>query len=352
MGFTFVDDVTRALIGSAPAGATLAGYTTGSGGIAWGAADWAAHPTAIRIDQDWQATDTTADVLDVEGGAATPPECGPWAIKARANFAANKRPGQRLPAIYCSLSQVNTIVTAMRAGGVTGGVGLWIADWMNSAALAEGMIGTTYGGFKVIGVQYRNAGNYDMDVFDTGWFANRSGQLTVFPLKQGMSDIAATGLIHTLQANLNRWATKLGVPASALLVVDGAYGPLTTGAVTLAQLFFGQRGVPAGVCDQAMFTMLAGAVPVGPLPPAAPTGLKAVTASSGSHATLKWNGVAAAKSYEYQLEWYKPKFGWVLLLTKTVSTVSDTQLLSAGTKFRYRVSSGTWSGWAEFTTAA
>lgn len=350
-GFTLVDDATRVFIGSAPAGADLAGYTTGSAGIAWGAADWLAHPTALRIDQDAGATDGTADVLDVQPGAATPADCPGWAKRARASYAAAARPGQRMPATYQSLSQVNLVTAALRAGGVTGGVGLWIADWTNNQAQAEAMIGTTYGGFPVIGVQLRNAGTYDADVFDTTWWATRSASHPAFPLGQGMTDgpAATSGLIHTLQRNVNRWAVKLGVPAQ--LLVDGDYGPLTAAAVTLAQLSFGERGVPAGVCDQAMFTKLAAAVPAGPLPPPAPAGLKATTTSTGAHAVLAWAPVPDVKLYEYQLEWYKPKFGWVLIVTKTVSTNTDTQAVIPATKFRYRVSSGTWSGWATFSTS-
>ena len=62
-------DLIGANIGHAPAGAQLAGYSTGSGGIPWTAAQWAAHPGTVRIDQDAAASDPTADVLDVEGGA-------------------------------------------------------------------------------------------------------------------------------------------------------------------------------------------------------------------------------------------------------------------------------------------
>lgn len=346
-GFTLVDDETRAFIGSAPAGADLAGYTTGSAGINWLSADWTAHPTAVRIDQDAGATDGTADVLDVQPGAATPADSPGWAMRARASYAAATRPGQRMPATYQSLSQVNLVTAALRAGGITGGVGLWIADWMNSQATAQAMIGTTYGGFPVIGVQYRNAGTYDMDVFDTTWWATRSASHPAFPLKQGMDDGpgATSGLIHDLQRNINRWAPKLGY--SVAIGVDGIFGPVTALAVTTAEKLFGEQGVLGGVCDQALFTKLAGAVPAGPLPPAA---LKALVTSTGAHAVLQWAAVPGVKLYEYQLEWYKPEFGWVLLVTKTVSTSTDTQALIPATRFRYRVSSGTWSDWAEFST--
>lgn len=349
-GFTYVDDVTRVFIGSTPAGANLAGYTTGSNGIGWFSADWTAHPTAVRIDQDWQASDATADVLDVENGAATPGECAGWVKRALANYAAAARPGQRQPAIYMSLNQVSAVTAALHAGGVTGGVTLWIADWMNNQAQAQSMIGTTYSGFPVSGVQYRNAGAYDMDVFDATWWSVRSASHPAFPLKLGSNDNAATGLVHTLQANINRWAAKLGYSVS--IGVDGIYGPVTATAVAAAQLLFGEQGMPEGTCDQAMFSKLAGAVPVvPPATPPAPGSLKAMVTSTGAHASLTWGNVPNVELYTYQLEHYKQKFGWVLDVTKTVSTNFDTQLVAPKTKFRFRASSGTWSAWSEFTTS-
>jgi hypothetical protein len=317
-GFTFVDDATRAFIGSTPAGANLAGYTTGSSGIGWFSADWAAHPTAVRVDQDWQASDATADVLDVEGGAAVPGECAGWVRRALANYAAAVRPGQRQPAIYMSLSQVATVTSALHAGGVTGGVTLWIADWMNNQAQAQAMIGTTYSGFPVSGVQYRNAGAYDMDVFDATWWATRSASLPAFPLSEGMTDGpgATSGLIHALQGNLNRWAATDGVPVAGLLVRDGDYGPLTAGAVTLAQLLFGEHGVPAGVCDQAMFSKLAGAV-------------EPVVASAGLH---------------IQVEYYKEGFGWVL-------TANAAGLQAEMFRYRYAAPGGTWTDWVQVSAS-
>jgi peptidoglycan hydrolase-like protein with peptidoglycan-binding domain len=145
------------------------------------------------------------------------------------------------------------------------------------------------------------------------------------------------------------------------LAVDGDYGPVTAVAVAAAQVFFGEHGVLGGVCDQAMFSKLAGAVPVALAPPPvalpAPSMLKVTTTSTGAHATLSWSSVPNVELYKYQLEYYKPKFGWVLVFTKTVSTSSDTQLVAPATKFRFRagasspVSASTWSAWAEFTTS-
>ena len=109
-------------------GGQHAGYTTGSGGIAWTAAQSAASPGAVRIDQDYQAVDHTADVLDVENGAATPADCPIWVKACLANYHSGARPGQRSPAIYVNGSNISAVVNSLIAdGGVTSGVGIWLA---------------------------------------------------------------------------------------------------------------------------------------------------------------------------------------------------------------------------------
>jgi hypothetical protein len=164
-----VFDCTHDNIGHLPHG-RAAGYSTGSGThIRWTAADWAAHPGAVRIDQDPAASDATADVLDVEAGAATPASVPAWAIRAAASYAKAARPGQRRPAVYMSRSMVTAVVNALIAGGVTSGVGLWIADWDKTQAQAEAEVNAAAGPFPVIGVQYRNAGLYDVSVFSQSW---------------------------------------------------------------------------------------------------------------------------------------------------------------------------------------
>lgn len=157
-----------------------AGYTTGSGGIAWTAGDWAAHPGAIRIDQDASAVDPTADILDVESGAATFGDCPGWFERAWADFKSGKRPGQRSPAIYADLSNLPLVVDALIAGGVTSGCGLWVADWNLNAASAAALV--TFAGpatglnpFPVVGVQYGSRGSYDVNMFSETWLNTVSG---------------------------------------------------------------------------------------------------------------------------------------------------------------------------------
>lgn len=168
MSIVLAHDATHGNAGRLPGG-QAAGYTTGSPDIRWTDADWAAHPGAVRIDQDFAASDPSADVLDVENGAATFADCAPWAKKAKADFAAVARPGQRQPAIYFSASNVHLVANALVSGGVTSGVGFWVASWGIGEAAAMEMVASASGPFPIIGVQYSNGSFYDYDVFDSGW---------------------------------------------------------------------------------------------------------------------------------------------------------------------------------------
>jgi hypothetical protein len=197
VSFTIAYDVTAANFSAAPQGAVLCGYDTGAG-IAWAPAMWAAHPGAVHIDQ---APDTAAleelldhagnlrvtahaksDVLDVEFGAVPvgSPLIAAWAKAALASYNTATRPGQRRPLLYQSLSNVGANVKALLDGGVTSGVGLWIADWGISQATAIAMLDTLCGPFPVYGLQVADAGSYDVDLFDTGWLSAVSGNGWVF----------------------------------------------------------------------------------------------------------------------------------------------------------------------------
>ncbi len=113
-----VYDAVRVNIAQLPPG-YAAGYSTGTGIVPWTAADWAAHPGAVRIDQDPAASDPTADILDVEAGAATFADCPGWYKRALADYRSAARPGQRAPAIYASLSNLPAVANALISGGVT-----------------------------------------------------------------------------------------------------------------------------------------------------------------------------------------------------------------------------------------
>lgn len=164
--------------------AIVAGYSTGSGDVPWTAADFAAHPGSLRIDQDPSASDPTADYLDVENGAATLADCPGWAKRAWASWHAAIRPGQRKPAIYCSASNVTPVANALVAGGVTSGVGLVIANWNLSegqaaADLAAAITLLASGGadpFPIVGIQFSDPGPFDIDVYSAAWLADVSAK--------------------------------------------------------------------------------------------------------------------------------------------------------------------------------
>lgn len=189
-------DATHANIGQLPPGQQYAGYSTGSLDVRWTAEDWAAHPGALRIDQDAAASDGTADYLDVERGAATNLEAAGWYRRALVSYRAATRPGQRWPGIYTSLSNVTPLVNALIAGGVTSGPKLIIARWDLLATLEDVLAIIGGGGpFPVVGYQITNAPFWDVDLFSVSWLNARSVLPPPVPslgnqLRAGLAEIA------------------------------------------------------------------------------------------------------------------------------------------------------------------
>lgn len=175
-------DCTHINVPSAPRGAQLAGYTTGTPDIRWTDSDWRRFPGAVRIDQDFAATDPSADVLDVESGAATPGDCPHWATKAVADFITAVRPGQRTPVIYTSADNVTNVVNALVNGGVKGGVGLWVANWNLTESQAIADVKAASGPFPIVGVQYGSGTWGDFDVWGAGWLSHVSGDFATNPV--------------------------------------------------------------------------------------------------------------------------------------------------------------------------
>lgn len=169
-----VYDCTGANVGSLPRGALAAGYTTGSGGVPWSAEDWKAHPGAVRYCQDVKATDHTADVLDVESGAATFADCPPWVREATQNWVKGTRPGQRKPAIYMSASNVTSVVNTLLKDGIDFGINLVVADWNLTEAEAVADVVHRAGPFPIVGIQFRSTQAYDINVMASAWLANVS----------------------------------------------------------------------------------------------------------------------------------------------------------------------------------
>ena len=170
MSIVLAHDAIHANVSHLPPG-QAAGYTTGTPDIRWTAADWAAHPKAVRICQDAAAADTTADVLDVEFGAATNGEAGPWYKQALHSWQNATRPGQRHPAIYTSAGNVTLLVNALIGHGVSSGPGLWVANWNLSNAQAVADVIAASGPYPIVGIQYASGPFYDTSVFSGSWLA-------------------------------------------------------------------------------------------------------------------------------------------------------------------------------------
>jgi hypothetical protein len=221
-----VYDATHGGIGALPKG-QAAGYSTGSGSVPWTVADWNAHPGAVRICQDPAATDTTADVLDVEAGAATIGKCAGWAKAAIASVTAARRPGQRHPAIYMSLSNVTPVVNALIAGGVTSGVGLWVANWNLTEAEAQALVAHAGGPFPIIGVQYGNRGSYDVSVFSGPWLAAVSAVAPAHPATP------KGPFRHTAPGNRTLAQIAAGRATTAAHLLEVTAGALTPADITV-----------------------------------------------------------------------------------------------------------------------
>lgn len=172
MNLLAVADATHANIGQLPAGMKAAGYTTGTADIAWTPADWNAHPNAVRICQDVNASDTTADVLDRENGAAPLDKVVEWQQAAWKNRSQGVRVGQRWPCIYASQSNITPIANALTAAKITSGVFFWIANWNLTQAQADVDVLTGSGPWPVVGVQYQSTPHYDLSIFSGAWWGN------------------------------------------------------------------------------------------------------------------------------------------------------------------------------------
>lgn len=175
MSVTIAYDVTSTYYDQAPTGRQLALYITGSDGIAATAAQLAAHPDAVLIDQSPvnTALDETADVLDYERGAATLADLVPWTRAALSSYTSGRRPGQRTPLVYASAGSLTDVANALVAGKVNG-VGLFVANWNLSQGQAVAEVLAASGPFPIHGIQFADEGPFDIDVFSTAWLSARS----------------------------------------------------------------------------------------------------------------------------------------------------------------------------------
>ena len=257
-GYVVCYDAIRGNIPSLPQGARqYAGYSTGLGEVPWTEADFAGHATALgpclRIDQDPAASDPTADILDVEDGAATIPDCPWWAKRALADFKSARRPGQRSPAIYCSASNVSAVVNALISGGITSGIGLFVANWSLTEAQALADVLAAAGPFPITGIQFTDDGPYDTSVFSTAWLADQSGKpkppvppvipawqekiMNTLPvLAEGAQDEPGhVFYVGRMQALVAEYGRITGLPAAAAQEPTGVFDAATKTAVQAVQ---------------------------------------------------------------------------------------------------------------------
>lgn len=342
-------DATSSNISALPAG-QHAGYVTGTPDIAWTAAQYSADPGAIRICQSFGATVATADVLDVESGAATPQDCPGWVTRARATFAAGTRPGQRHPMIYCSESSLQPIINELEAAKIFN-VPFWMARPGTPIATAEQQVNTATGNYPCGGVQYGWHPAYDSNVWNSAWLTQQSGLPLVSTVSVGNSGPAVVGLQELLN----------GLPAGAGLPVDGLFGTGTLAAAITFQKKAGlaQDGIVGPLTWAALVAAQVIPVPV-PVPPtpdpktyAAPTGLADRVLSTGSLVTFSWGAVPGATAYTLQVEILKGST-WVLTTNQSVAGTSQAVSVPPRSNCRWRVavsaSGHAWPAWVSFKT--
>lgn len=177
MNLTTVIDCTGANLAAVdpPAGVLMAGYVTGSAGVPWTDAQFAAHPGAIRIDQSPVDTpaDETADMIDVEPLAASVADVPIWVHGAWTSYRAGRRPGQRTPTVYVEQSELTPVANALNAAGITSGVNLFLTEPMPEHAAMD-ILNTASGPFPIVGVQYQFQTLFDVSLVSTAWLDNVS----------------------------------------------------------------------------------------------------------------------------------------------------------------------------------
>jgi hypothetical protein len=123
-------------------------YVTGSGGVAWSAADLARFhiPELVTINQlPADPGNIAADVDDMETNAAT--------IKDAVDWSTDRVKAGKMPSIYVQASRVTELINALKASGINA-ADLWVANWNLSEDEARAQVKAASGPFPVKAIQY------------------------------------------------------------------------------------------------------------------------------------------------------------------------------------------------------
>ena len=203
-----------------------------------------------------------ARCIDCEPGDATVAQAAQFVADNLPEAGAGGRNDGGKPMVYCSAGDSQAVINAIAAKGIArSDWDLWSAHWIGQHICSPSACGYP----QADATQYMDGTSADYDEFYVYCFGSTPPPPppAEWPLSIGST---YTAVVKTLQASINKWITALAgtFGASVLLTVDGAFGPLTAAAVTVAQAYFGDTG-PAGTCSQALYNDLAGP-PVSPWP--------------------------------------------------------------------------------------
>lgn len=197
MGMIMRDSITAADIPvNTP---VVAGYVDGR--YVWSAADWDRFPNAVKLTIA-TSSQSSADILDVETGDATPAETPGWVDRFN-------RPGRRRPTIYCNRASWRAVQDVLG----TRNVEYWIST-LDGTEVVPG----------AVAVQYTDTGGYDESLIsDPTW------------MEYNMTQDIARGLVYDLRAALlgegpsaNEAEAIEAYVASVLANVEGGLSALIT----------------------------------------------------------------------------------------------------------------------------
>lgn len=146
----------------------VAGYADGL--YQWSASDWGRFPNSVQLSIAVHPA-TSADILDVETGDATPDDCPGWVDRFH-------RGGRRRPTIYCNRTTWPQVKWALGARQVD----YWIST-LDGTQTVPG----------AVAVQYKDFGGYDESIIqDPSWVGAPTD----------MTPDVARGLVYDLRAAL------------------------------------------------------------------------------------------------------------------------------------------------------